>query len=243
MARSVQGRWCAANREAVICEGWRKGQGSCICASSLGYWHFGHPHDVSKNAAMIAAKSSAATPDKTGVNWRIVAHSSLSEERWQRAPNLMVVASPPPTIWLYGHAPLGYFGRGIFSRGWLGDWLGAYDLEVAHGLGGMSGSGRGGGPAQLRHAKRGAVAPSDAKSCGTYHCPPIAKTARVAAAVVATTAAKSAAGSWAGVTTRSARMRTRTRRTRPPPLASGCRSQAPIHPALAGPFGASGREW
>lgn len=124
-------------------------------ASSLGYWHFGHPHDVSKNAAMIAAKSSAATPDKTGVNWRIVAHSSLSEERWQRAPNLMVVASPPPTIWLYGHAPLGYFGRGIFSRGWLGDWLGAYDLEVAHGLGGMSGSGRGGGPAQLRYAKRG----------------------------------------------------------------------------------------
>ena len=62
-----------------------------------------------QNAAMIAAKSSAATPDKTGVNWRIVAHSSLSEEvaagaqpdgcRLAAAHDLVVRPRPTRLLW------------------------------------------------------------------------------------------------------------------------------------------------
>ena len=37
-----------------------------------GYWHFGHPHDVERGAAMIAAQDDIHSPDLVSSAWRAI---------------------------------------------------------------------------------------------------------------------------------------------------------------------------
>lgn len=81
-----------------------------------GYWHFGHLHDVTTGAAMIAVEDAADSPDLVDGTWKVVAGPG----HWQPLPSLGCMPVYPPMLWLSGHAP---------SR-WVAGWMGAYELSV-----------------------------------------------------------------------------------------------------------------
>ena len=110
-----------------------------------GFWHFGHAHDVQVGAGMIAVQHDSVTPDDVpaATSWAVVAGPSL----WVAMPTLFCAPAPPAVLWLFGHTPLAT--RGWLTPGWVGDWLGAYELddEIVNG--------------HPRYAKRGCKEPCD----------------------------------------------------------------------------------
>ena len=95
-----------------------------------GYWHFGHTHDISSGAGMIATKDSAATPDAVRAQWHTV--TGNPQARFEPAVMLHCISAPLPNqLWLSGHGPK------LSMAPWLTSWTGAYyqltDAELVNG--------------------------------------------------------------------------------------------------------------
>ena len=92
-----------------------------IWCTAQGHWHVSREGDVKTGWGLFAARAQADMPDRVSAVWQIASHG----RGWTDAPRLFCAPAPPPTVWLYGHAPSGSW----LSRGWVASWLGSYDLH------------------------------------------------------------------------------------------------------------------
>ena len=96
--------------------------GKVMWSLPSGEWRIGREQDTQTGWGLFMARGDYALPDQIGADrWQIASQG----RGWTDAPKLACLPAPPPTVWLFGHAP----SSGWIGRGWVTTWTGAYELQ------------------------------------------------------------------------------------------------------------------